>query len=277
MLCRAALSEAPAVTLLQLFVIALVQGITEFLPISSSGHLALIPYVTDWQDQGILIDVAAHVGTLGAVVIYFHADVLRLLRGAWALVTDRGDPRAQFLLLLIVATVPAVVAGAIVAAVAPELFRDVEVIAWTMLIGAVLLYGADRYGPRARVVEQLGWRDAVLIGLAQALALVPGTSRAGITMTAARALGFKREDAAHYSMLMSMPIIAAAGTLGAIKVAASGDPLVTADALIVAGLSFVCALFAIWALMRWLHVASFLPLVIYRLLLAAVLMALVYG
>ena len=192
-----------SVTLLHLIVVALVQGVTEYLPISSSGHLILIPALTDWPDQGARIDVAAHVGSLGAVLVW----------GALSLARRRADPGRRLFLLLVLATVPAVVAGAVVATLAPGGIRGLEVIAWTMTVGAVLLYLAARYGPRVNDVAAMTARQAFAIGLAQALALVPGTSRAGITMTAARMFGFTRQEAARFSMLMSIPIILAAGAL----------------------------------------------------------------
>ncbi len=266
-----------SVTLLHLIVVALVQGVTEYLPISSSGHLILIPALTDWPDQGVRIDVAAHVGSLGAVLVYFRADVAGLVRGALSLARRRADPGRRLFLLLVLATVPAVVAGAAVVKLAPGGIRGLEVIAWTMTVGAVLLYLADRYGPRVHDVAAMTARQAFAIGLAQALALVPGTSRAGITMTAARMFGFTRQEAARFSMLMSIPIILAAGALSGLELVAAGDDLITGDALIVAALAFFAALASIAVLMRWLRRASFTPLVIYRLALGGALLWLVYA
>lgn len=266
-----------SVTLLHLIVVALVQGITEYLPISSSAHLVLIPALTDWPDQGARIDVAAHVGSLGAVLVYFRADVAALVRGALSLARRRADPGRRLFVLLVLATVPAVVAGAVVVKLVPGGIRGLEVIAWTMTVGAVLLYLADRFGPRVNDVAAMTARQAFAIGLAQALALVPGTSRAGITMTAARMFGFTRPEAARFSMLMSIPIILAAGALSGLELVAAGDALITGDALIVAALAFFAALASIAVLMRWLRHASFTPLVIYRLVLGGALLWLVYA
>lgn len=266
-----------SVTLLHLIVVALVQGITEYLPISSSAHLVLIPALTDWPDQGARIDVAAHVGSLGAVLVYFRADVAALVRGALSLARRRADPGRRLFVLLVLATVPAVVAGAVVVLLVPGGIRGLEVIAWTMTVGAVLLYLADRFGPRVNDVAAMTARQAFAIGLAQALALVPGTSRAGITMTAARMFGFTRPEAARFSMLMSIPIILAAGALSGLELVAAGDALITGDALIVAALAFFAALASIAVLMRWLRHASFTPLVIYRLALGGALLWLVYA
>lgn len=263
-------------TLIHLIVVALVQGITEFLPISSSGHLALIPHLTDWPDQGLAIDVAAHVGSLGAVLVYFRRDIARLSAATIAIGAGRDHPERRLVWLLIVATIPALAAGALLSDLAETVFRDPAVIAWTMTIGAVLLYIADRMGGTRREIGAMTVRDAVWVGLAQALALVPGTSRAGITMTMARALGFSRTEAARFSMLMSIPVILGAGALQGAKLVAAGDPLITGDALLAAVLSFGAALVAVAVLMRWLSHATFTPLVVYRLGLGLVLLAIVY-
>ena len=264
-------------TLLHVIVIAIVQGITEFLPISSSGHLVLIPALTCWPDQGLLVYVAAHVGTLGAVIVYFRSDAAVLIRGALRAAMLRPDQGSRLVLLLVIATVPAIVAGAAVGAFGSEFFRDVEVIAWTMTIGAFLLYGADRVGMKVNRIEHMRLGQAVVIGLVQALALIPGTSRAGITMTAARFFGFERREAARFSMLLSIPVIMGAGVLAGTKLVAQGESLISGDALVVALLSFLTALASIAVLMRWLRDASFTPLVIYRLALGAGLLWWVYG
>jgi undecaprenyl-diphosphatase len=167
-------------------------------------------------------------------------------------------------------------AGALLSSAAETIFRDPAVIAWTMTIGAFLLYFADRLGGTAREVGTMRMRDALWVGLAQILALVPGTSRAGITMTMARALGYRRTEAARFSMLMSIPVILGAGTLQGAKLVAAGDPLLSGDATAAAGLSFVAALGAVAVLMRWLERATFTPLVLYRLGLGLGLLALVY-
>ena len=264
-------------TLLHLVVVALVQGITEFLPVSSSGPLVLIPLFTGWPDQGLAVDVAAHVGSLGAVLVYFWRDITRLTLAGLAILTGRGHEARGLLWLLLGATVPAVAAGALMSDIVETVLRDPAVIAWTMTIGAVLLYASDQFGATDRDVPGMTWRDALWIGLAQALALVPGTSRSGITMTMARALGFARTEAARFSMLMSIPVILGAGALQAIDLVDAGDPLLTGDALIAAALSFVTALVTVAVLMRWLDRATFLPLAIYRLGLGLVLLGLVFA
>jgi len=264
-------------TLLQLVVLALVQGITEFLPISSSAHLVLVPYLTGWPDQGLIIDVAVHVGTLLAVLIYFGRDILRMLAGTGALMRGRMRPGGRLALIVVVATIPAVVAGAALHAVAPGGIRNVEVIAWATIGFGILLWVADRFSLTIRKAEDVGWAGAVFVGLAQALALIPGTSRSGITMTAARFLGLERTEAARLSLLLSIPTIAGAGLLAGLDLAETGDAALTADAAAAAALAFVSALVAIWAMMRWLGRAGFGPFVAYRLILGAILLYLLYA
>lgn len=265
--------------LLPLLVLSIIQGVTEFLPISSSGHLILFPSLTGQEDQGLTIDVAVHVGTLAAVMLYFRADVALVARGLLKLVRgDRAAPEARLALLLAAATVPVVVAGLVLAlSGAAEALRSITVIAWATILWGVALWVADRFPPQRMRFEDWGWRDAAVMGLAQACALIPGTSRSGVTMTAARALGYARVDAARLSMLMSMPTIAAAGLVIGADLARSGDAALGADAALAAALAFVSALAALWGLMRMLQRFSMTPFVVYRLILGAVLLWIAYA
>ena len=256
-------------TWLQLTVLALVQGITEFLPVSSSGHLFLASNVLGWPDQGLKIDIAVHGGTLLAVVMYFRKEIVRLLRCREA--ADR-----RLLVLIVAATVPVGGAGFVLHATGTDMLRDPALIAWTTLGFGLLLLAADRLGGTARPLEDLTWRSAVVIGLFQVAALVPGTSRAGVTITAARFLGYRRADCATFSMLLSIPVIGAAVLLAAGDMAASGDMALTRSSLVAAVLSFGAALITIRLFMAWLARASFTPFVIYRVLLAALLLAWLY-
>ncbi|MEX2449757.1 MAG: undecaprenyl-diphosphate phosphatase [Rhodospirillales bacterium] len=264
-------------TLLHIVVLALVQGITEFLPVSSSGHLALVPILTGWPDQGLVIDVAVHVGTLIAVVLYFWRDIGAMILGCWRFLRGRKDPGAKLAGLLILATVPVVVAGYVLNDHFPDTLRSLEVIAWATLGFGILLFIADKLGMTVRRIEHLHVSDAVIIGIAQVLALIPGTSRSGITMTAARIVGMERPDAARFSMLMSIPAILGAGTLKSLELIERGDAQLTSAALSAGGLAFIAALIAIAALMAWLRRASFTPFVIYRVLIGVGLLALSYG
>lgn len=260
-----------------LAVIAVVQGITEFLPVSSSGHLVLIPAAAGWADQGLVLDVAVHAGTLAAVVVYFRRDLGRVLAGAMGI--GRGERRAgrALGLRLAVSAVPALATGGAIAALAPSVFRDPAIVGWTTLGFGIVLYAADRFGMTMRRVADMSLRDAVVIGLAQALALVPGTSRSGITMTAARFLGYERTEAARFSMLMSVPVIAAAALAAGWELARRGDAVVAADAVLAAALSFATALAAIAALLALLRRTSFTPFAIYRVLLGAALLGWLYS
>jgi undecaprenyl-diphosphatase len=262
---------------LHLVVLALVQGITEFLPISSSGHLILVPVLTGWPDQGLVLDVAVHVGTLGAVLLYFRRDLWQMLAGVALLIAGRRNPGARLALLLVAATVPVVVAGAGLKYVGSEGLRNVTVIGWTTLGFGIVLFAADRWCLTLRRIEHMPMASALAIGLAQVLALVPGTSRSGITMTAARALGYERQAAARFSMLLSIPVIIAAGTLEGLELYAAGDAVLTASVAIAVALAFVSALAAIAFLMKWLRRASFTPFVIYRVGLGSYLLWLAYG
>ncbi|MEQ8387868.1 MAG: undecaprenyl-diphosphate phosphatase [Alphaproteobacteria bacterium] len=262
---------------LQLAVLALVQGITEFLPISSSGHLVLVPVFMRWPDQGLTIDVAVHVGTLAAVVLYFRRDVARLFLGAWTAVRGRRGPEARLLGFWLLASLPVMVAGFFLAKYAGEILRSAALIGWTTLIFGLVLYLADRFTLRIRRLEHLTMAHALVIGLLQCLALVPGTSRAGITITAARLLGYERTEAARFSMLLSIPAILGAGVLLGERIVASGDVALGLDALVAAALAGVAALVAISLMMAWLRRASYTPFVLYRIALGGVILWFVYG
>lgn len=262
--------------LLQLLVLAIVQGITEFLPVSSSGHLVITSQIMGWPDQGLIIDIAVHVGTLLAVTLYFWRDIGRIAYGGIRLVTFRGGADARLALMLMIATLPIVVIGYLGRDTIIPLFRSVEIIAWATVIFAIVLWIADRAGMTVHRVEHIGPTNALIIGLAQVLALVPGTSRSGITMTAARFLGMERAEAARFSLLLSIPTIAGAGLLVGLELYDSGDVQLGLDALIAAGLAFIAALGAIALMMRWLEHAGFTPFVIYRLALGGALLYWVY-
>ena len=263
--------------LLHIVILAAVQGISEFLPVSSSGHLVLLPKIAGWQDQGLNIDIAVHVGTLGAVLAYFWRDILAIILGFFG--GKRRQRRAGRMLglYILVSVPPVIIAGGLLAYFAPDFFRSPLIVAYTMIIFGVILWFADRVGMTVRRVEHMSFGSAFIIGLAQILALVPGTSRSGITMTAARFLGFERTAAARFSMLMSIPVIIGAGAVAARNLIESGEPIVTGDAGLAAALAFVTALITIAVLMQLLKRMSFTPFVLYRLFLGIVLLVLYYG
>jgi len=261
---------------LQILVLAVVQGLTEFLPVSSSGHLILVPLLTGWPDQGLAIDVATHVGTLFAVLLYFWRDILRMATGLWRLLQGRRDPWALLVLYLLIGTIPALIAGYLVETYVGNAFRSMELVAWTMVGFAIVIYVADKAGLTVRRLEHITAGHAIIIGLAQAVAFIPGVSRSGITMVAARLLGYERVEAARFSFLLSIPAISAAGIWEGRKVLETGSAEMLHDALWACGLSAIAGFLAIAFLMSWLKSSTFLPFVIYRLLLGGFLLYLVY-
>ena len=265
--------------LFHIFLVAIVQGITEFLPISSSGHLILLPQVAGFRDQGQLIDVAVHVGTLLAVLIYFWADMRIAIMGLPRLMTGRADtPGARLALLLLVASVPAVAFGLLLKLTGLDIaLRSITVIGWTTLIFGALLYWADQVGESSKSAKDWNMTDAMVIGVWQAIALIPGTSRSGITITGARFMGYARQDAARVSMLMSVPtIIASAVFLGG-EAALEANLALLRDGAIAAVFAFASALVALSLMMRLLRRVSFTPYVIYRMVLGVTLLAIAYG
>jgi undecaprenyl-diphosphatase len=264
------------VPLIQILVLALIQGLTEFLPVSSSGHLILVPALTGWQDQGLAVDVAAHVGTLVAVLIYFWRDVGRMLAGIARLFIGRVDPGAKLAGFLLIGTIPALGAGYLIDEYAGDFFRRVEIVAWTLIGFGILLGIADRIGLTIRRVEHMTLVQALFVGFAQALAFIPGTSRSGITMTAARLVGFERQEAARFSFLLAIPAISAAGLWKGYELYETGSTAQLEVATMTAAFCVLTGLFAIAFMMQWLKRANFTPFVIYRLLLGGLLLYLIY-
>lgn len=262
--------------LYQLVVLALVQGITEFLPISSSGHLVLTSRLAGWPDQGLTIDIAVHAGTLLAVIAYFQADIWRLVAGSARLLTGRMTPDGRLALLVVAATLPIVAAGYLLGSYGATLVRNMELIAWTTIGFGLLLGVVDRISMTLRRTEHLTYGSAMFVGFAQVLALLPGTSRAGITITAARFLGMERREAARFSMLLSIPAILGAATLAGLDLYSTGNIALGYDSALAAGISFATALLAINVMMRWLERASYWPFVAYRILLGGFLLYWVY-
>lgn len=269
-------------TILHMLLLALIQGITEFLPISSSGHLILLPLLTPLPDQGPLMDVAVHVGTLLAVILYFWRDSLGLLVAGAGVMgvpqarqTERQQQYIKLLWSLIIATLPIVIFGTLlVKSGLLTSLRSASVIATTSIIFGLLLWWADRKDS-FKSMDRLGIKSALIIGLSQIIALIPGTSRSGITMTAARSLGFDRKTAARFSMLLSIPTILAAGVLAGYEMVQLGTAVDWATAMTVAGMAFVFAIVAIHFLLKWLETRTMGIFVIYRVLLGLGLFALV--
>jgi len=263
-------------TIEQIIVLAVVQGITEFLPISSSGHLILVPKLMHWQDQGLVVDVMTHLGTLLAILIYFWRDVWRITGGALELFKGKMTDEGRLAIYIVLATIPAVAFGVFLKEFGfADLERNVAVVAWNTILYGILMLIADMASPQERTMSNMTLGSALIIGVAQALALIPGTSRSGVTMTAGRFLGFTRPDSARFSFLLGIPAIAGAGVFTVGDALASGQPI-TIDAVYCAGLTFLAGLAAIAFLMALVKRISFLPFVLYRMVLGGFLLVLLY-
>ncbi len=259
--------------IIQIIVLGIIQGLTEFLPVSSSAHLVLISIVMGWEDQGLLVDVAAHAGSLIAVMFYFRAEIYNMLNAL-------KDPRAQenektirLIAAIVTGTIPIVVAGLIFAEQIEKNLRTTEIIAITTIVFALLLAYADRKSKQIHDEYQLSWGDVVFIGIAQAFALIPGTSRSGVTMTAGLLLGMSKVAAARFSFLLSIPTILAAisyKSLKLISVNIEPDYVAISGVLII---SAIVAYLCIEVFIRMVNIIGMMPFVIYRILLGVFLLS----
>ncbi|TBR43431.1 undecaprenyl-diphosphate phosphatase [Marinomonas agarivorans] len=265
----------------QIVLLALIQGLTEFLPVSSSAHLILPAQLFNWPDQGLAFDVAVHFGTLIAVVSYFYQDTFSIGK-SWCLsVLDpkseqAKDEKCMLGWYIIIATIPAGLAGYLFMGFIETHLRSVEVIAWMTIVFGILLWIADKFFKASKSINELSKSTSLLIGLSQAVALIPGTSRSGVTMTMALFLGFKREVAARFSFLLSIPLISLAAfyKLGHLI---TSDVTVDWGAIIVGtALSMISAYVCIYFFLKWLNSIGFTVFLIYRLLLGFFLLGLVY-
>ncbi|MEH0666850.1 undecaprenyl-diphosphate phosphatase [Vibrio scophthalmi] len=256
------------------FILALIQGLTEFLPISSSAHLILPSAILGWDDQGLAFDVAVHVGTLAAVIIYFRQEVVTLLSSFFASIfRAERSKEAKLAWMILLATIPACIFGLLMKDIIELYLRSAWVIATTTIVFGLLLWWVDKTATLADDEYQAGWKKALFIGLAQAMAMIPGTSRSGATMTAALYLGFTREAAARFSFLMSIPIILLAGGYLGLKLVISGEPIHTGFLLTGIVTSFVSAYLCIHFFLKLISKMGMTPFVIYRLLLGVGLFA----
>jgi len=260
-------------TLIQIIVLALIQGLTEFLPVSSSAHLILGSKAFGWADQGLVFDVATHLGTLFAVLIYFRDELIGMAKAWFGPVTGEADRQNRAMVVyLAIASVPALLIGFLAHDLVESHLRDLRIIAWTTIGFGLVLWLSDAVGSRQRNIGEINLKAALIIGLAQVLALIPGASRSGVTITAGRFLGFSPDAAARFSFLLAIPVVAAAGGYGMLRVA-------TGDTHIVWSQFMLALVFA--ALAGWVCIAAFLallkrvglmPFVIYRLLLGFTLL-----
>lgn len=258
----------------QAIFLGLLQGITEFLPISSSAHLILTPALMDWQDQGVGFDLAVHVGTLLAVVLYFRHDVFSITRdGLVSLSQRRIVGQGAMAWYLVIGTIPAGLAGLALLDMIDNELRSPTIIFATTLLFGLLLGVADWIPKRRRTLESINWKDALIVGLAQAVSLIPGTSRSGITITAGLFLGLSREAASRFSFLLAIPITALASGVKLLEVAMM-EGAVDWNGFLVGGVtSFIMAITAIHFFLKWLNKVGMWPYVVYRIILAGIIFA----
>jgi undecaprenyl-diphosphatase len=255
-------------TLIQAIVLGLVQGLGEFLPISSSAHLILTPWVLNWQDHGLVFDVALHMGTLLAVLAFFWQDWLKLtLHG----LTGRKTSEGRMFWYLVVATIPGVAFGLYFEEYIATVFRNPLLIAIMLILMGVVLYVVDLNSPAIKSFDKIGWRESIWIGISQAFAMIPGVSRSGITMTTGRLLGLNRETAARFSFLLSTPIIVGASLMQGSKLGLSDITIPFVVGIIVSAL---VGYFAIRFLLNFLVKNSFFIFVAYRMIIGSVIVAL---
>lgn len=263
-------------TLDQILLLSFIQGVTEFLPVSSSGHLVLVPALCGWKDQGLLMDVAAHVGTLGSVLIYFYKDVIALFKGSFSLLKRERNEDTQLLFNLIIATLPVILMGLFFEKIIGESLRSVTIIAWMSILFGIILYIADRYGDVVETVTDTNMKRALCFGLAQCVALINGVSRSGACLTVGRFMNYKRADAARFAFLMSIPTLTGAGLVKGYQLFKLGDFSMIKDASMIMGFSFIFGFCAIAFMMRWLQKSTLTPFVIYRILLGFFLLSSMY-
>ena len=263
--------------LIQIIVLALIQGLTEFLPVSSSAHLILGSKAFGWPDQGLVFDVATHLGTLLAVLVYFRRELMDMAK-AWLVpaASDSDRQHRAMAVYLALASIPALLVGALAHDAVEFYLRDIRVIAWTTIGFGLLLWIADVRGAREVELEQINLRSALLIGLAQALALIPGTSRSGVTITAGRFLGLTPDAAARFSFLLAIPIIGAAGSYGVLRVIMGEANIDWLQLVLATAISAVAGWVCIAAFLALLKRVGLMPFVIYRLVLGLVLLWIVW-
>lgn len=260
----------------QLLFLSLVQGLTEFIPVSSSAHLAILPNFMNWQDQGLLIDVALHFGTLFSVILYFRQDVAKMFVGAFDTIRFKNSPDKRLFLQLVVATIPLVAAGVLVTILFGHA-RQLEIMAWASIGFGLLLYVVDKRVPATKTLGNMNYKSAFLIGLGQCLAVIPGTSRAGSSMTGLRALGYNRPDTARFSCFLSIPAVLAASALMTYKLTQVSEiNEIYSDVLWAAALSFVAGYISIGFMMRWVQNSTYTVFVVYRVCLGIFLLGWIY-
>jgi undecaprenyl-diphosphatase len=267
--------------LFQALVMGVVQGLTEFVPISSSGHLIIVPYLAGWTDPfltSLAFSVMLHIGTIGALLVYFRDDWLRLIPAGLAAIRDRsfrGDEDRRLAWLLVATTIPAAVVGLLFGDVFETTVRSAELVAVMLVAGGLLMWFADRFGARSRAIEDLTFPTAGAIGAAQALALIPGVSRSGVTISAGRLVGMDREPAARFAFLMSMPVTVGAALVESRKLITGESGVDVSILPLVVGMlgALIAGLLAIHFMLNFLRRRSLNVFVVYRFVLAAIVLA----
>ena len=274
--------DSAAVTILQAIILGIVQGVTEFAPISSSGHLILVPWAFGWdivQDPALnkTFDVALHMGTFVGAVIYFRADLWRYIKAFFASCAARAirTPDERLAWAILIGTIPGMIVGAAFESVIEDKLGQPIIIAVMLAVFGVVLYVVDRVARQDRDFDTIGPRTGLFAGFAQALALQPGVSRSGVTITAARALGLERDAAARFSFLLALPIIAGAGALKALDVAQTGFQGYAGQFAAGFIAAAVSGFVVIWFLLRYLRTHDFLVFMVYRLAVAAIVIVLI--
>ncbi|HET9776013.1 MAG TPA: undecaprenyl-diphosphatase UppP [Gemmatimonadaceae bacterium] len=263
-------------TPLQAVALGIIQGLSEFLPISSSAHLTLVPWLFGWEDPGLAFDVALHFGTLIAVLWYFRMEWLALIKAAFGIITSGRieTPEKRRVIYLIIATIPGAIGGFLLQSRAESAFRSPQLIAIALIVMGLILWLVDKLVDQRRILGEMRWVDALLIGLSQVIALIPGVSRSGTTITTGRGLRFDRESAAEFSFLMSMPIIAAAVVLEGPKALQEGG--LTNELMSGVVASAISGWLAISILMRYVTRHSYGIFAFYRVALGLAVLAILY-
>jgi len=252
-------------TLFQAIIFGLVQGLGEFLPISSSAHLVLLPWLFGWTDPGLTFDIALHIGTLIAVIIYFWKDWLQLFIKGF---TDTKSTDGRMFWYLVAATIPGAIIGYLLENIAETVFRSPILIAVMLIIMGIILYRADQKSPKKTEMNDISFKTAMLIGISQAMAIIPGVSRSGVTMTTGLLTGLTREASARFSFLLSTPIIFGAAAIKLPEIM-SNPSMITTDFIVGMIVSFISGLASIGFLLRYIQTKNFLPFSIYRFILGA--------
>jgi undecaprenyl-diphosphatase len=254
---------------LQFFLVGIIQGVTEFLPISSSGHLVLFAQLTNWEDQGLFTDIAVHFGTLFAVIIYLRKDIYYFFTNIFQFKIFED----QIIFKIILATLPAIILGYFIYDYVSLYFRSIQLIALSSIVFAIILFFADRVKMESKGWNRVTYIEALIVGLFQVLAFIPGASRAGVTISGARLLGYDRVNAARFSMILSIPIILASMTLSLINILNEEYVAVNLYQSFFASLvAFITALLSIIFLMRFIKKANFNIFIIYRIVLGIILL-----